>query len=765
MNTLSLQRQFMTSSSSNTPFKPMKPIPKTAKVFLNSTDKMMGTNSEATFKINLPTEFTTQNLGLTMTNFIPVYPTGTIDGIVQVNMVGVENPHSYSSSNRTTHRSLGMFELQGEGKGKEYPPAALTDFPTTTLSNLQYGNGAYTLDAVNWVQPRSAFTKVPVLFTQTANNTYNATTGVYIGATSITATNGSNYAGTQLKLTMPNAIRLTSYSVEAVWEGALGKTTSSWVLLGSSNNSNWDVLHHQAQSNLTANQVVETPVSNSNLYNGFMFVPLIAGNSTFSTGRDYAMITELRFFSQTKPQTGYTTTTITQSNSTVPAWNTFSASVDAVSWDTGSIYDASTGVYQGSNFTTVDGSNMTGEWMEIQAPEQVILRRYSMLGDASLRTHPSTFTMAASSNGTNYTRIHTQCNINVDYVDVDSSNLPTSASYNRYRLLVHKVGNDGMSGRTNAVVRWMDFSGYSNINGIGNQNELFNVPPVGMTSNVNVITGRTAGNGMYEISSSFTNSNLFIFNNYYDDIWSPHVYANTTGLYTGSNTTSIGSSNINGEWVQINTPCPMMVSELIINSSDYPTAAECPSAISFVGANVGSDFNLIFTMCNLTNWGEGPNFWQRIIKYGSSNSYTFDQTAFPTNPYKNWRLIIHRVGNEGLSNARTRFNLNEIQLRGWASNVPYPFPPPMTAPTTTISYVQIGNGTYTVSSSSNIIPITTSNIFPLVRTGQSNLNAEIITTDRSLFQRPVTLRLSSPTGMDLTTMCNWSAELTVRELP
>jgi len=119
INPLHLQRQFLSSSTTiigggtqcNKPFNPPKEKPKTAKIYLNSTDKMSGTNNEATFKVNLPTEFTTQDLGLTLNNFIPIYPTGTDAGIVQVNLVGVNNPYTYSSSNQTTHRSLGMFPI------------------------------------------------------------------------------------------------------------------------------------------------------------------------------------------------------------------------------------------------------------------------------------------------------------------------------------------------------------------------------------------------------------------------------------------------------------------------------------------------------------------------------------------------------------------------------------------------------------------------------------------------------------------------------
>jgi hypothetical protein len=50
------------------------PAPKTAKIFLNSQDRMFGTNNEATFKVNIPCDFTSSNVAVSLTNFIPTYP-------------------------------------------------------------------------------------------------------------------------------------------------------------------------------------------------------------------------------------------------------------------------------------------------------------------------------------------------------------------------------------------------------------------------------------------------------------------------------------------------------------------------------------------------------------------------------------------------------------------------------------------------------------------------------------------------------------------
>lgn len=787
INPLHLQRQFLSSSTtiigggtqSNKPFNPPKEKPKTAKIYLNSTDKMSGTNNEATFKVNLPTEFTTQDLGLTLINFIPVVPTGTDEGIVQVNLVGVNNPYTYSSSNQTTHRSLGMFEIQREGRPREYPPSALTG-TTTTLSGQAYGNGTYIVGGNFQDTPWNVFDKNSTTIAR-ANTGYTFSTGLPTGDSIITATNGSNYSGRRLTLTLPSAIQLTSYSVQ-VWSDS-PKNPTQWTLLGSRDSgSNWDWVHSHPYTNNSAFQVISYSLPSNTLpYRTYGVVVERVGQSFQGASRDFAQPAEIRLFGYSNPQLEYITTTTTSFNGTTSPANAFDYDSNTA-WTTGTAYTASTGAYTGCNFTTVDGSNMMGEWIELQTPESIILQSYILAGDSNYEnSSPRNFTLVASSNGTTYTQIHTFSSFpvlgRIAATNISFNNLPTTIPYNRFRLLTHGVGADDFAtSRTYAGIAEWRLTGYSNVANVGNLNEWFNIPPVGMAGNTQTITGQTAGNGTYIASSSFQSSQSFqLFDKLGPNLTSPNSYDDATGWYNSNTTTPVlisgTTSNMGGEWVQINTPCPITVAQLDLSSyNDAQT--RCPSTISLVGANTNGVFNHIFTMCNLTNWGTGTdstNRWYRTIyASGGSAPYSFNQTAFPTNFYQNWRLIVHRVGNSS-SNAsgRNYLNLSEMLLRGYASNNPYNVPPSvMTATSTTFSNQLFGNGTYTTTSSSNIITtITSNNIPPAGRIGQSNLNAEIITTDRTLFHRPITLRLSSPTGMDLSTMCNWSAELTITERP
>jgi hypothetical protein len=139
-----LQTNFHSKSSAgeNT-FKPAKKnAPKCVDIFLNSQDKMQGTNDDATFSVNLGQEFVSDKLRVRLKNFIPSYPTNTNEGILNVNLLGLDNPHSFSSSNLNTHRTLATMWLN-EGQPKPYPPVGFNGSNTMVAANLPYGNGTY----------------------------------------------------------------------------------------------------------------------------------------------------------------------------------------------------------------------------------------------------------------------------------------------------------------------------------------------------------------------------------------------------------------------------------------------------------------------------------------------------------------------------------------------------------------------------------------------------------------------------------------------
>ena len=149
-------------------------------------------------------------------------------------------------------------------------PAATTTYPQTNLTSNQcsaigyagfYNSSSSSTSLVPSQAPWTAFgSSVTTTGFSSASNMYNVATGVYIGASSTTATtNGSSsaaYRGEWLQIQMPQAIAATGYSLFISGNTASPK---SWVLLGSSNGSTWTVL--DTQNGYTTSPAIMTSVS------------------------------------------------------------------------------------------------------------------------------------------------------------------------------------------------------------------------------------------------------------------------------------------------------------------------------------------------------------------------------------------------------------------------------------------------------------------------------------------------------------------------
>ena len=215
-----LQSNFKGRDAGETPFKPTKKgEPKSVELFFNSQNRIQGTNTDAVFNVNLAQDFNSDRLNVRLKNFIPTYPTGTYEGIVNVELIGVENPYSYSSSNQNTHRILGTFPLN-DGLNKMYPPANMTA-NTTTFSNLPYGNGTYTATVPNRDPPFKMFDGNSNTtanywgggYGVHANASNNTNTGAYNQSVSTTMS-GSNYFGATWNIQLPQRVVPTSYTLQ-----------------------------------------------------------------------------------------------------------------------------------------------------------------------------------------------------------------------------------------------------------------------------------------------------------------------------------------------------------------------------------------------------------------------------------------------------------------------------------------------------------------------------------------------------------------------
>ena len=312
---------------------------------LKFSDRLYGDMLNATYQLNLPSNFKTNKLRMFLEDiyFDDTYQTYDMaKNIYNIHIPEIQQPDSYSTSrNNTTDiiftgkcdgftaTDINKSDITGFTIDKnllkcntlsvkisaprwnftpyssnlDYPPSNLSA-DTMTFSNLNYGNGIYTLTGASYKY--RAFDGDSNTNTMFYN--YNMNTGEYTGSTYTTASS-SNYYGSYLDLKLPSPILLNTYVVGT--GGDTAKSLREWVLLGSSNNgSTWNFLHGSGASNKVAYQVLSFSTSNNTFHcDKYRLVALRTGNDTFNNWRDIGQIAELRLNGMRSPPfTDYTMT-------------------------------------------------------------------------------------------------------------------------------------------------------------------------------------------------------------------------------------------------------------------------------------------------------------------------------------------------------------------------------------------------------------------------------------------------------------------------
>lgn len=132
-----------------------------------------------------------------------------------------------------------------------------------------------------------------------------------------------------------------------------------------------------------------------------------------------------------------------------------------------------------------------------------------------------------------------------------------------------------------------------------------------------------------------------------------NTYSSTTGLYTGSQTTSYDGTSINGEWLQIALPAPTTIIYYYIVFSIDSAATAIPKMWILLGSQDGSSWSTVdtFTFGSITN---PPN---------NTNSYPF--LVIPRNiisvgaTYQYYRIVIPAIFGGG---SQTFAQLAEFDL-------------------------------------------------------------------------------------------------------
>ena len=111
------------------------------------------------------------------------------------------------------------------------------------------------------------------------------------------------------------------------------------------------------------------------------------------------------------------------------------------------VYNTS-GVYTGTVSTTVSGTSVSGEWMQIKLPYKLLVTTYNIMtgaqggGGTYNQTFPKNFTLAGSSNGTTWTLIDSRTGYSATSASgINKFTAPTQSVYYTYfRLIGSQVG-------------------------------------------------------------------------------------------------------------------------------------------------------------------------------------------------------------------------------------------------------------------------------------------------------------------------------------
>jgi hypothetical protein len=229
-------------------------------------------------------------------------------------------------------------------------------------------------------------------------------------------------------------------------------------------------------------------------------------------------------------------------------------------WTSEFTYNSTTGSYIGEVTTIAqNGTSYSGEWLQINLPEQIILNSYSILprqdGGTGVsrwaRLSPSAFVILGSNDGVSWNLVNSQSGISNWTSAVKIFTIPNNyVGYCFYRMVVSVVGNLD-AGPSKAIVnisRWRLFGSPQSTS----TNALL-YPPAPLTANTTTIssTSTSYASGVYTASASSTTfgsfypfsdyrSGTYTFTDSFDTDTSANYLLNTF-IYSGSATTGSAS--------------------------------------------------------------------------------------------------------------------------------------------------------------------------------------------------------------------------------
>lgn len=567
---------------------------------------------------------------------------------------------SYTPFTNTTNTTV---NAQNNTK---FPPGAMTA-ASTTFTGTSILDGVYTATASNSYDhnPYRAFDNNTSTYWGELN-TYNSS-GVYTGGIGTAVTNlvtntTTSYTGEWLQIQVPNAVTLNSFSLMGRQDQSLFlyRTPNTFYVAGSNDNSTWQLIHSTSGAQFTsAMQYFTCNANNINKYRYFrIIVNKISNVDANGPGGAYIDIAAWDLYTQMNlvnaaviavpPYSMTSNTTTFSGNSVYDGTYTLTASNPSEHPNMGDIYVISndvygtlentwgpgnrynpTGAYLGTVSTTVSGVSQSGEWVQMQLPNPIVLYSFSLNfwwpnGNYRMKS----FLLAGSNDNTTWTNIYDNTNGSFTYGIAQTFVVTgSSVAYKYFRLIGRSAAGDSSS-EWWILDQWKLYTNQSNFN-------LTKFPPAPLTADTPV---------------TFTTVNA---KNWYNLM--------TYGVTSGSFNPFLSGSDpdkqlrlTNGSTSNVTTYCNV-TGQPVMNYSSFTLTFQ----LYATNVNSGEFVNLYF--------GGGGYVVQYLFEIASyqgvrmNTSYVANPVVSATNWYNSTWNDIRVVYNRGPTNTWTMF-FNETQI-------------------------------------------------------------------------------------------------------
>ena len=332
------------------------------------------------------------------------------------------------------------------------------------------------------------------------------------------------------------------------------------------------------------------------------------------------------------------------------AFIAFNKVIDGNRWvSNASVYNTTSGAYTGAVSTTYNGTaTVTGEWLQIQFPYQIVLTSYTFANSTNaspfIYMTPYTFTLVGSNNGTNWFYIDNRTGQSYSAVgQIYNYNVTSNkTAYSYYRVVINAIGGSNTYGQAE-IAEWRLF-GYP----VGKM--LLEFPPVALTAGTQTqgsgslgfqafnctINNQIYGNGIYYTSATTTDQTngtdapWCAFNKVTGGAGNSTIWNATGPLYstsspfgyTGSQLTTISGTARGGEWLQIQLPSAISLASYSIQArSDTYATSQSPSEWYIAGSNDGSTWTQLDYQTGITSWASSSVFSYTINTNNTNYTY------------------------------------------------------------------------------------------------------------------------------------------------